>query len=68
MSYLRGIASSVRFAVVRVRGLPCDVERLPLVELVVSVRDVWCFAEFHMTFKRFSSVAHQDRLLLVKWF
>ncbi len=55
MSYLRGIASSVRFAVVRVRGLPCDVERLPLVELVLPVSDVWCFAEFHVTFKRCTS-------------
>ncbi len=43
-------ASSVRFAVVR--GLPCDVERLPLVELVLPVSDVGCFAEFHVTFKR----------------
>ncbi len=55
MSYLRGIASSVRFAVVRVRGLPCDVERLPLVLLVLPVSDVWCFAEFHVTFKRCTS-------------
>ncbi len=55
MSYLRGFASSVRFAVVRVRGLPCDVERLPLVELVLPVSDVWCFAEFHVIFKRCTS-------------
>ncbi len=49
-------ASSVRFAVVRVRGLPCDVERLPLVELLVlPVSDVWCFAEFHVTFKHCTS-------------
>ncbi len=34
------------------RGLPCDVERLPLVELVLPVSDVGCFAEFHVTFKR----------------
>ncbi len=39
----------------RVRGLPCDVERLPLVKLVLPVSDVWCFAEFHVTSKRCTS-------------
>jgi len=29
--YIRKRVSSVKFAVVRVRGLPCEVERLPLV-------------------------------------
>ncbi len=37
-------ASSVRFAVVR--GLPCDVERLPLVELVLPVSDVGASRSF----------------------
>ncbi len=49
MPYLRVFASSARVAVVRVRGLPCDVERLPLVKLVLPVSDDWCFAEFHVT-------------------
>ncbi len=31
------------------------VERLPLVELVLPVSDVWCFVEFHVTFKRCTS-------------
>ncbi len=55
VSYLRGFASSARFAVVRVRGLPCDVERLTLGELVLPVSDDWCFAEFHVTSKHCTS-------------
>ncbi len=55
MSYLRVFASSARVAVVRVRGLQCDVERLPLVELVLPVSDDWCFAEFHVTSKHCTS-------------
>ncbi len=51
----RFFASSARFAVVRVRGLPCDVERLTLGELVLPVSDDWCFAEFHVTSKRCTS-------------
>ncbi len=39
----------------RVRGLPCDVERLTLGELVLPVSDDWCFAEFHVTSKRCTS-------------
>ncbi len=42
MLYPREFASSVRFAVVRVRGLPSKVERLPLVELLLPVSNVWC--------------------------
>lgn len=34
-------ASSVRFAVVRVNGLPCEVERRLLVELLLPVSNVW---------------------------
>ncbi len=37
------------------RGLPCDVERLTLGELVLPVSDDWCFAEFHVTSKRCTS-------------
>ncbi len=60
----RFFASTARFAVVRVRGLPCDVERLTLGELVLPVSDDWCFAEFHVTSKRCTSGSSAFR----KWF
>ncbi len=59
-------ASTARFAVVRVRGLPCDVERLTLGELVLPVSDDWCFAEFHVTSKRCTSGSSAFRKVVLK--
>ncbi len=35
---------------VRVIGLPCRVERWPLVELLLPADNVWCVMESHLTF------------------